>query len=168
LDAVLQKVISILDVELVQLTKRKTNPPSQFRRVPLDDTLPQFRWYDCIDELKVKSPRTLQLVSALVSKNDDRNQRKRGDAHFIGICMLAIMLKKRKCVAFKRYSLLLFSSRAQKQVRCVSISKDDTYTRLNHVSATISYKATVSAVSEVSKHRKVSILWSRKAFHSSS
>ena len=123
LDAVLQKVIATLDMELVQLTKRNANPPSLFRRVPLDDSLTQFRWCDCIDELKVKAPKTLQLVLALVSKNDDRNNKKCGDAHFPGICMLiAIMLKERNremCGIQTLLSLILFSSRVQKQVRWV-------------------------------------------------
>lgn len=122
LDAVLQKVIDILDMELVQLTKRNTNPPSLFRQIPLDDTLPQFRWYNCIDELKVKAPSALQLASALVSKNDNGNQKKCGDAHFPGICMLiGIMLKERNremCGIQTLLSLILFSSCVQKQVIC--------------------------------------------------
>ena len=72
-------------------------------------------------ELKVKAPLTLQLVTALVSKNDSRNKQKCGDAHYPGICMaIAIMLKERDremCGIQTLLSLILFSSRVQKQVK---------------------------------------------------
>ena len=81
-----------------------------------DESLPQLSWCDCIAELKVKAPVILQLVSTLVSKNDNRNQQKRGDAH----CMLmAILLKERNremCGVQTLLSLILFSSCVQKQV----------------------------------------------------
>ena len=119
-DAVLRKVTATLDAELIQLSKRNTHPPSLFRHIPID-ALPQFRWCDCIAELKVKAPLTLQLVTALVSKNDSRNKQKCGDAHYPGICMaIAIMLKERNremCGIQTLLSLILFSSRVQKQVK---------------------------------------------------
>ena len=118
-DAVLQKLTTTLDAELIQLCKRNTNPPSLFRRMTID-RLPQFKWSDCIAELQAKAPITLQLVTALVSANDSRNKQKCRDAHFPGICMIiATLLKERNremCGIQTLLSLILFSSRVQKQV----------------------------------------------------
>ena len=77
-DVVVQKIIATLDAELVQLCKRNMNPPSLFRRVPID-ALSEFRWCNCIAELNLKAPLLLQLVTSLVSKNDGRNKQKCGD-----------------------------------------------------------------------------------------
>jgi len=118
-DVILQKVTSIIDAELMHLCKRNANPPSLFRRVPID-ALPEFRWCNCIAELKLKVPTLLQLVSALVSKNDSRNKQKHGEVHHPGICMaIAVMLKERNremCGIQTLLSVILFSSRVQKQV----------------------------------------------------
>ena len=79
-----------------------------------------FRWCDCIAELKLKAPILLEVVSALVSCNDSRNKQKRGDVHNPGICMaIAILLKERNremCGIQTLVSLVLFTSRVQKQV----------------------------------------------------
>ena len=115
-DLILQKIITTMDAECMQLCKRSVNPPSLFRRVPVD-ALQQFQWCKCIAELKLKAPTLLQFVTALVSKNDHRNKQ---DVHNPGICMaIAIMLKERNremCGIQLLLSLVLFSSRVQKQV----------------------------------------------------
>ena len=115
-----QKVIATLDAELVQLCKRNMNPPSLFRRVPID-TLPEFRWCDCIAELYLKAPLLLQLITSLVSKNDGRNKQKCGDTHYPGICMaISIMLNERNREMFRiqiLLSLILFSLRVQKSCK---------------------------------------------------
>jgi hypothetical protein len=118
-DLILQKIITTMDAECMQLCKRSVNPPSLFRRVPVD-ALQQFQWCKCIAELKLKAPTLLQFVTALVSKNDHRNKLKLQDVHNPGICMaIAIMLKERNremCGIQLLLSLVLFSSRVQKQV----------------------------------------------------
>ena len=64
-DAVIRKVTATLDAKFIQLSKRNTHPPYLFRHVPID----ALRWCDCIAELKVKAPLTLQLVIVETSRN---------------------------------------------------------------------------------------------------
>ena len=60
------------------------------------------------------------VVTSLVSKNDPRNTRKTGRAHYPSICTgIAIILKERNremCGIQTLLSLVLFTSRVQKQV----------------------------------------------------
>ena len=119
-EQLLQKFTDALNNEVTELCKKRTNPPSLFRRIPIEK-VSDFKWCDCIAELKLKAPILLEVVSALVSCNDNRNKRKRGDAHNPGICMaIAILLKERNremCGIQTLVSLVLFTSRVQKQVR---------------------------------------------------
>ena len=115
----LQKFTDALNNEVTELCKKRANPPSLFRRIPIEK-VSDFRWCDCIAELKLKAPILLEVVSALVSCNDSRNKQKRGDVHNPGICMaIAILLKERNremCGIQTLVSLVLFTSRVQKQV----------------------------------------------------
>ena len=107
----------MLDAELTELCKRNT--PSLFRSVPVD-AMCYFEWNSCIEELLLKAPTFLKIITSLVSKNDHRNQSKCGSAHYPGICTaIAIILKERNremCSIQTLLSLVMFTSRVQKQV----------------------------------------------------
>ena len=113
------KVTDAINAEITELCEKSANPPSLFRRIPTEK-LSNFRWSECIAELRLKAPMLLEMVSTLVSCNDNWNKGKRGDAHHPGICMaIAMLLKERNremCGIQTLLSLVLFTSRAQKQV----------------------------------------------------
>ena len=117
---ILQKITDAINGEMTELSRKRANPPSLFRRIPTEK-LSDFRWNECIAELKSKAPILLQVVSTLVSSNDSRNKGKCGDVHHPGVCMaIAILLKERNremCGIQMLLSLVLFTSRVQKQVR---------------------------------------------------
>ena len=116
---VMHKVTDLINVEITELCKKSATPPSLFRQIPTEK-LSNFKWSECIAELQLKAPMLLEMVSTLVSCNDNRNKGKRGDAHHPGICMaIAILMKERNremCGIQTLLSLVLFTSRAQKQV----------------------------------------------------
>lgn len=116
-NVLVQNITATLDAELIELCTR--NSPSKFRRIPID-AMTQFDWCDFIAELQLKAPTLLKIVTTLVSKNDFRNKRKTGNAHFPGICTaIAVILKERNremCSVQTLLSMVIFTSRVQKQV----------------------------------------------------
>ncbi len=115
----LENLTSLVNAEVTDLCRKKNNPPSIFRKIPIEK-LSAFTWQDCITELESKAPIILQVVTTLVSCNDKRNTQKRGKAHHPGVCMaIAVLLKERNremCGIQTMLSLVLFTSRVQKQV----------------------------------------------------
>ena len=116
---ILLKLFDLIDAECSKLCQRACNPPSLFRKIPVE-SLPKFQWGSCIKELEVKAPTLLRMLSMIVSRNDHRNQHKQGERHHPGICMaIATLLKERNremCGVQTFLSLVLFSSRVHKQV----------------------------------------------------
>jgi len=122
---ILLKLFDLIDAECGKLCQRAGNPPSLFRKIPVEK-LPEFHWKSCIKELEVKAPTLLQILSTIVSRNDHRNQHKQGERHHPGICMaIATLLKERnrEMGGVQTFvSLVLFTSRVQKQVRVQCLS----------------------------------------------
>ena len=117
-ELLLKHFIATIDLEVTELCKR--NSPSMFRRLSTN-AMCTFDWQKCVEELKLKAPILLDIVLTLVSKNDGRNKHKSGTAHFPGVCTaIAVILKERNremCSIQMLLSLVLFTSRVQKQVR---------------------------------------------------
>ena len=113
----LNRFVEAIDGECDTLCQRGNT--SVFRKIPIKD-FPTFTWISCISELEVKAPILHKIVSKIVSKSDHRNKLKQGDRHYPGICMaLAALLKERnrEMNGLQTFvSLILFSSRVQKQV----------------------------------------------------
>ena len=61
-----------LNTEITELCRKTVNPPSLFCHIPLEK-LSDFKWCDCVAELKTKAHFLLQVVSSLVSCNDTRH-----------------------------------------------------------------------------------------------
>ena len=84
------------------------------------NVIKNLQWDEFIGELKERAPTLFKLLSKITSHSDKRNEKKRGSAHFPGICMAAsIILKERNremCGVQGVMSLLLFASRADKVV----------------------------------------------------
>ena len=116
---VLLKVFDLVDAECGKLFQRAGNPPSLFRKIPVDK-LPHFQWCPCIKELEVKAPTLLRMLATIVSRNDHCDQHKQGARHYAGICTaIATLLKERnrEMGGMQTFiSLVLFTSRVQKQV----------------------------------------------------
>ena len=104
-----------------------------------------------ISELQTRAPFLFKLLSKIVIHSDKRNQHKHGTVHHPGICVaVATILKERNksMVGLQTLvSLLLFESHVQKQL----------YTRLNHLSLTLSYSAILEKIQQISQLRKVPI-----------
>lgn len=81
---ILLKLIDQISAECGKLCQRDT--ASLFRKIPVV-SLPEFRWDSCIKELEVKAPTLLKLLTMIVSTNDHRNQHKRGERHYPGVCI---------------------------------------------------------------------------------
>ena len=116
-DLLLRKVLTQIDNECSVLCRRAE--PSIFRTTA-PENLSQFKWRSYVDEMESKAPTLLQLLMHLVSHSDRRNDAKKGDYHYPAVCMSAAVILKernREMVGLPTYmSLLLFSSRAHKQV----------------------------------------------------
>lgn len=114
-ELVLLKVLDAIDVEASKLCQHNSDSSSLFRKVSADK-LPQFSWGSFITELQSKAPILFRVLSSLVSRNDHRNQQKRGAAHYPGICMaVATILKERNremCGIQRLLSLILFTSQS--------------------------------------------------------
>ncbi len=116
-DLVVKKVITTIDNEFLNLCQQSQS--SIFRKSVPSDYL-SLEWSKYICELESRSPVLFKLFKTIVSHGDHRNEKKVGDAHLPAICMaVSVLLKERNremvgiqtCV-----SLLLYTSRAQKQV----------------------------------------------------
>lgn len=116
-EQILLKLIEQINAECGKLCQRAN--ASLFRKIPVS-SLPEFKWDSCIKELEVKAPTLLKLLTMIVSTNDHRNQHKRGERHYPGICIaIATLLKERnrEMNGIQTFiSLVLFTSRVQKQV----------------------------------------------------
>ena len=116
-DLLIRKVLTQIDDECSVLCRRAE--PSIFRKT-VPEKLPQFKWRAYMDEMESKAPTLLQLLMHFVSHSDRRNDAKQGDHHYPAVCMSAAVILKernREMVDLPTYiSLLLFTSRAQKQV----------------------------------------------------
>ena len=116
-ELIMLKVLDAIDQEASKLCQY--NSPSLFRKIKVE-RLAEFSWGSCISELQSKAPILLRVLSTLASRNDHRNQHKKGAAHYPGICMaMATILKERNremCGIQRLVSLILFTSRVQKQV----------------------------------------------------
>ena len=116
---ILLKLFELIDAECGKLCQRGCNPPSLFRKIPVEN-LPKFQWGSLITELEARAPTLLRMLATIVSKNDHRNQYKQGERHHPGICMaIATLLKDRNremCGVQTFISLVLFSSTVHKQV----------------------------------------------------
>ena len=101
------------------LCRRGLEISSLFRKFPVSQ-LPEFKWQQCIDELQSSAPRMLQILTAISTKNDNRNTVKQGSAHFPGVCVaLAVILKERNremCGIQSLVSILLMMSGVEKKV----------------------------------------------------
>ena len=108
-----------IDRECNTLCQRSAAPLSRFRHIPVSD-LTEFDWKACIDELSVKAPHFLEVLTKIVCHSDASNKKKVTSAHYPAICMATcIILKERNremCGIKSLVSLLLFTSRVQKQV----------------------------------------------------
>ena len=59
-----------------------------FHRVDaVEEVEESFSWSQCIDELKVKAPTLLRVVTHLVARSDSRNVYKKGDDHQPGFAL---------------------------------------------------------------------------------
>ena len=113
------KMLDILNSECSTLCKRRVDPPSPFRKMEVSQ-LAEFKWSNFIQDLEVNAPTLLKVFSTIASHSDHRNNHKLGERHFPGICMaISTLLKERNremCGIQTMLSLILFTSRAQKQV----------------------------------------------------
>ena len=118
-DLVWQRFLTKIDQECSVLCQRHL-PSSPFRSISVDG-FSTFQWKDCIDDLSLRAPTLLQLLSTIVSHSDHRNEKKTKSAHHPGICMTtAVLLKERNremCGVQSLISLILYSSHAEKQVK---------------------------------------------------
>ena len=80
----------------------------------------ELKWDQCIEELRSSAPLLLEVLTAVVSQNDNRNAQKCGAAHFPGICLaVAAILKERNremCGVQSIVSLILMASGVDKKV----------------------------------------------------
>ena len=113
------KMLDILNSECSTLCRRKVDPPSPFRKIEVSQ-LAEFKWSNFIQDLEVNAPTLLKVFSTIASHNDHRNDHKLGERHVPGIYMaISTLLKERNremCGIQTMLSLILFASRAQKQV----------------------------------------------------
>ena len=115
---IMKRVMMTVNDECSALCSTK-KPVSLFRTLSVEE-IESFSWSQCIDELKVKAPNLLRVVTHLVTRSDSRNVYKKGDDHQPGICTaIAILLKERNkyiCGIQTFVSLVLFSTRVNKKV----------------------------------------------------
>ena len=114
----IKRVIAIVNDECIDLCYR--SQPSLFRKSnPRDYT--NFKWSNLISEPELRSPVLFQLFKTIVSHGDHINEKKKGDVHIPAACMAVLVLLKernRDMVGIQTcVSLLLYGSRAQKQVQ---------------------------------------------------
>lgn len=100
----------------------QTSTVSHFRHIPVDQ-LKIFKWNTLIDELESKSPLLLKILTSIAVRNDHRNKKKVGPAHYPGIgTAAAVLLKERNCHMSGLQSLvsmLMYSCHCEKQVTIV-------------------------------------------------
>lgn len=118
-EQMINRVMMTVNDECSVLCSTK-QPVSLFRTLSIEEA-ESFSWGRYIDELRVKAPTLLRVVTHLVTRSDSRNIYKKGDDHQPGICTaIAILLKERNknmCGIQTFVSLVLFSTRVNKMVR---------------------------------------------------
>ena len=116
--AVLLLFLNQINAECCALCRRSQK--SKFRCIPASE-LPEFQWDAYICELQSKAPLLFQVLSTLVSRNDQRNEKKVGSAHYPAICTAAAVTLKEQnremCRIQAVISMVLFASHANKQVK---------------------------------------------------
>lgn len=79
-----------------------------------------FKWDELMDELRSNSPLLLKVLTSVAVRNDHRNKKKVGSAHYPGIATAAaVLLKERNCHVSgvqSLVSMLMYSSHCEKQV----------------------------------------------------
>ena len=92
---------------------------SKLRNFPAD-ALASFKWDDFIEELRSKSPLLLKVLTCIAVRNDHRNKKEVGSAHFAGIVTgAAVLLKERNTHVSgvqSLVSMLMYSCHCEKQV----------------------------------------------------
>lgn len=116
-ERLINKVLAVVDDECSALCSRAQ--PTPFRSCKISE-LTSFSWSQYIHEMEKKSPILLQMLTKIASHSDHRNETKRADRHYPGICMSAAVLLKernREIVGVQTHlSLALFSSRVHEDV----------------------------------------------------
>ena len=119
-EQMIEKVLAVIDDECSVLCSR--SQPTLFRSCHVSE-LSSFTWDRYVQEMERKSPILLRMLKRIVSHSDHRNEQKKADHHYPGICMCAAVILKernREIVGVQTHiSLALFSSRVQKNVRLV-------------------------------------------------
>ena len=84
-----------------------------------------------MDELRSNSPLLLKVLTSIAVRNDHRNRKKVGSAHYPGITTAAaVLLKERNCHVSGDQSLvsmLMYSSHCEKQVKQCYITLEKQY-----------------------------------------
>ena len=98
----------------------QTANSTNFRHIPVDQ-YGSFEWDMFMEELRSKSPMFLKILTTIAVRNDHRNTKKTGSAHFPGIgTAAAVLLKERNCHMSGLQSLvsmLMYSCHCEKQVQ---------------------------------------------------
>ena len=114
---IIAQITNKVDNECNSLCQRSV--PSIFRKVPVSQ-MPEFKWEQCVEELRKSAPLMLQILTTITSKNDTRNKSKRGSTHYPGVCFAcAVLLKERNremCGIQSIVSLFLMVSGVEKKV----------------------------------------------------
>jgi len=113
----LDRVIQEIEGECAKLCRRQ--PVSPFRKIQ-SSQMESLSWDFFNRELQLNCPVLHRILQTVVAHSDGRNSKKKGDAHFPGICMAAAILLKernREMVGVQSFvSLVLFNSRVKKNV----------------------------------------------------
>ena len=121
-EAIIIQFLSIINRECTVLCQKSSASPSHFRNIPIDQ-IENFNWGELVDELKLKVPLLLKILTTIATRNDHRNVSKIGSAHYPGICTAsAVMLKERNREingVQSIVSLLMYSCHCEKQVQCM-------------------------------------------------
>ena len=108
-----------LNNECSTLCKKLPNNPSPFRTISVTN-LVKVTWRALIEELEVKAPTLLQILTNITSFSDHRNKTKGGSTHHPGICAaVGILLKERNREMSgpqSIVSMLMYLCHSEKQV----------------------------------------------------
>ena len=106
---ILLKVMDVMNEQCDVICRKNPEKPSIFRKIAAEN-VNGFFWISAIQELQKKCLLLFQLFSSLVSRNDHRNNCKKGENHHAGLTMaIAANLKERRCVVSRHMWLLYFS-----------------------------------------------------------
>ena len=78
---------------LSSLSKKTLQSP--LRKASVSE-MTTFQWTSFTDDLAVKTPNSHHILSSVVVHSDSRNRAKVDTTHFLGICMTAAVLLKKK------------------------------------------------------------------------